>query len=158
MAVIKTNANDRKLLARLIRAEAEGEGELGMLLVANVCVNRVRVGCLDFVDIHSIERMVWQSPGGFEAVRKGGNIQITGVYSSRYNGFPLGDIFQRNVNIRTGQAPVIHYMPYLHDLIATGKVDPGDVVTHILPLDQAKHGYEIFDTKMDNCIKVVLKP
>ncbi|ARK29690.1 cell wall hydrolase [Halalkalibacter krulwichiae] len=68
MAVIKTNANDRKLLARLIRAEAEGEGELGMLLVANVCVNRVRVGCLDFVDINSIERMVWQSPGGFEAV------------------------------------------------------------------------------------------
>ncbi|WP_078427582.1 zinc-dependent alcohol dehydrogenase [Alkalihalobacterium alkalinitrilicum] len=93
-----------------------------------------------------------------QAVRKGGNIQITGVYSSRYNGFPLGDIFQRNVNIRTGQAPVIHYMPYLHDLIASGKVDPGDVVTHILPLDQAKHGYEIFDTKMDNCIKVVLKP
>ncbi|KHF41509.1 cell wall hydrolase [Halalkalibacter okhensis] len=68
MAVIKTNANDRKLLARLIRAEAEGEGKLGMLLVANVCVNRVRVGCLDFVDINSIERMVWQSPGGFEAV------------------------------------------------------------------------------------------
>ncbi|KGA95505.1 alcohol dehydrogenase [Alkalihalobacillus alcalophilus ATCC 27647 = CGMCC 1.3604] len=93
-----------------------------------------------------------------QAVRKGGNIQLTGVYSSRYNGFPLGDIFQRNVNIKTGQAPVIHYMPYLHDLIASGKVDPGDVVTHILPLDQAKHGYEIFDTKMDNCIKVVLKP
>ncbi|KHF41560.1 cell wall hydrolase [Halalkalibacter okhensis] len=68
MAVIQTNANGRKLLARLIRAEAEGEGELGMLLVANVCVNRVRVRCLDFVDINTIERMVWQSPGGFEAV------------------------------------------------------------------------------------------
>ncbi|MFB4164288.1 zinc-dependent alcohol dehydrogenase [Alteribacillus sp. JSM 102045] len=93
-----------------------------------------------------------------QAVRKGGNIQITGVYASRYNGFPLGDIFQRNVNIRTGQAPIIHYMPFLHDLIAKGKVDPGDVVTHTLPLNEAKHGYEIFDTKMDNCIKVVLKP
>ncbi|GAE37152.1 zinc-dependent alcohol dehydrogenase [Halalkalibacter akibai] len=93
-----------------------------------------------------------------QAVRKGGNIQVTGVYSSRYNGFPFGDIFQRNVNIRTGQAPVIHYMPLIHDLIAEGKVDPGDIVTHVLPLHQAKHGYEIFDTKMDNCIKVVLKP
>ncbi len=72
--------------------------------------------------------------------------------------FLLGDIFQRNVNIRSGQAPVIHYMPYLYNLIADGKVDPGDVVTHVLPLDQAKHGYEIFDTKTDNCIKVVLKP
>ncbi|WP_078551791.1 zinc-dependent alcohol dehydrogenase [Bacillus alkalicellulosilyticus] len=93
-----------------------------------------------------------------QAVRKGGNIQITGVYSGRYNGFPLGDIFQRNVNIRTGQAPVIHYMPYLHDLFASGKVNPADIVTHTLPLDDAKHGYEIFDTKMDNCIKVILTP
>ncbi|WP_050181333.1 zinc-dependent alcohol dehydrogenase [Domibacillus robiginosus] len=93
-----------------------------------------------------------------QAVRKGGTIQITGVYGGMYNAFPLGDIFQRNVNIRSGQAPVIHYMPHLYKLIAEGKVDPGDVVTHILPLDQAKKGYELFDTKTDDCIKVVLKP
>lgn len=93
-----------------------------------------------------------------QAVRKGGNIQVTGIYASRYNGFPFGDIFQRNVNIRTGQAPVIHYMPYLHDLIAKGKVDLSDIITHPLPLEDAKHGYEIFDAKLDNCIKVVLKP
>lgn len=93
-----------------------------------------------------------------QAVRKCGTIQITGVYGGRYNGFPLGDIFLRNVNIRTGQAPVIHYMPHMYNLIAEGKVDPGDIITHILPLDQAKHGYEVFDTKMENCIKVVLKP
>ncbi|MFC4401992.1 zinc-dependent alcohol dehydrogenase [Gracilibacillus xinjiangensis] len=93
-----------------------------------------------------------------QAVRKGGNIQVTGVYASRYNGFPFGDIFQRNVNIRTGQAPVIHYMPHLHDLIGSGKVNLSDIITHPLPLTEAKHGYEIFDAKLDNCIKVVLKP
>jgi S-(hydroxymethyl)glutathione dehydrogenase / alcohol dehydrogenase len=93
-----------------------------------------------------------------QAVRKGGTIQITGVYGARYNAFPLGDIFQRNVNLRTGQAPVIHYMPYLYNLIAEGKLDPSDVFTHIIPLDQAKHGYEVFDTKTDGCIKVLLKP
>jgi S-(hydroxymethyl)glutathione dehydrogenase/alcohol dehydrogenase len=93
-----------------------------------------------------------------QCVRKGGTIQITGVYGSRYNAFPLGDIFQRNVNIRTGQAPVIHYMPYMYDLVTSGKVDPGEVITHVLPLSEAKKGYELFDTKMDNCIKVVLKP
>lgn len=93
-----------------------------------------------------------------QCVRKGGTIQITGVYGAKYNGFPLGDIFQRNVNLRTGQAPVIHYMPYLYNLISEGKINPGDVVTHVLPLDQAKHGYEIFDTKKDDCIKVILKP
>lgn len=93
-----------------------------------------------------------------QAVRKGGNIQVTGVYASRYNAFPLGDIFLRNINLKTGQAPVIHYMPLLHDLIAERKVDLSDIITHSLPLEEAKHGYEIFDTKMDNCIKVVLKP
>lgn len=93
-----------------------------------------------------------------QAVRKGGNIQVTGAYASRYNAFPLGDIFMRNVSLRTGQAPVIHYMPYLYDLIADGQVNLNDIITHSLPLEQAKYGYEIFDTKMDNCIKVVLKP
>lgn len=71
MAVIKTNAEDRKVLARLMRAEAEGEGELGMLMAGNVMVNRVRSACLDFVDINTIPRMAFQSPGGFEAVHKG---------------------------------------------------------------------------------------
>jgi len=93
-----------------------------------------------------------------QAVRKAGTIQITGVYGGRYNAFPLGDIFQRNVNLRTGQAPVIPYMPYLYNLITEGKVDIGDVVTHILPLSEAKRGYEVFDTRTDDCIKVVLKP
>ncbi|WP_025727808.1 zinc-dependent alcohol dehydrogenase [Heyndrickxia ginsengihumi] len=93
-----------------------------------------------------------------QAVRKGGTIQVTGVYGGRYNAFPLGDLFQRNINIRTGQAPVIHYMPYLYDLVSQGKINIGDVVTHVLPLDQAEKGYEFFDTRTDNCIKVVLKP
>lgn len=93
-----------------------------------------------------------------QAVKKGGTIQITGAYGARYNAFPLGDIFNRNINIRSGQAPVIPYMQRLYDLIMEGKVDPGDVVTHRLPLEQAEHGYKVFDTKTDNCIKVILKP
>lgn len=93
-----------------------------------------------------------------QAVRKGGTIQITGVYGARYNAFPLGDIFMRNINIRSGQAPVIPYMPQMYDLVASGKIDPMDVITHVLPLSEAKRGYEIFDTKTDGCIKVVLKP
>lgn len=93
-----------------------------------------------------------------QAVRKGGTIQITGVYGGRYNGFPLGDIMERNVNIRSGQAPVIHYMPYMYELVTSGKVDVADIITHVIPLSEAKRGYEMFDTKTDNCIKVILKP
>jgi len=67
MAVIWHNEQEVKLLARLMRAEAEGEGILGMLLVGNVGVNRVRAQCLDFVNITSLSQMVFQRPGGFEA-------------------------------------------------------------------------------------------
>lgn len=59
------------MLARLMRAEAEGEGELGMLMVGNVGVNRIRGNCLDFRNIRSIPDMVFQKPGGFEATVKG---------------------------------------------------------------------------------------
>ncbi|MFC5469946.1 cell wall hydrolase [Cohnella suwonensis] len=70
MAVIKTNSEDVKTLARLMRAEAEGEGELGMLMVGNVGVNRIRGNCMDFKNIRSVSDMTFQSPGGFEAVQK----------------------------------------------------------------------------------------
>lgn len=71
MAVIKANSEDIRTLARLMRAEAEGEGDLGMLMVGNVGVNRIRANCLDFKDIRNVQRMVFQSPGGFEATTKG---------------------------------------------------------------------------------------
>ncbi len=71
MGVIPYTEKEVELLARLMRAEAEGEGKLGMLLVGNVGVNRVLGECLDFIPITSLQRMVFQSPGGFEATQKG---------------------------------------------------------------------------------------
>ncbi|WP_150271631.1 cell wall hydrolase [Paenibacillus tepidiphilus] len=71
MAVIKANSEDTRVLARLMRAEAEEDGEQGMLMVGNVGVNRILGNCLDFRNIRSIDDMVFQSPGGFEAPQKG---------------------------------------------------------------------------------------
>lgn len=71
MAVIKANTEDVRTLARLMRAEAEGEGEQGMLMVGNVGVNRILANCLDFRNIRRMNDMVFQSPGGFEATQKG---------------------------------------------------------------------------------------
>lgn len=71
MSVIKTTEADVQMLARLMRAEAEGEGQLGMLMAGNVMVNRVRASCLDFINITTVPQMVFQSPGGFEATQHG---------------------------------------------------------------------------------------
>lgn len=69
------------------------------------------------------------------AVRKFGTLQITGVYGLRYNMFPLGRFFERNVTMKMGQAPVIHYMPKLFDMVTNGEFDPTDIITHKIPLE-----------------------
>jgi N-acetylmuramoyl-L-alanine amidase len=66
MAVVKATESDINLLARLLRAEAEGEGLQGMLLVGNVGINRIRANCSDFKGIRTIPQMVYQ-PHAFEA-------------------------------------------------------------------------------------------
>ncbi len=63
--IVKYTDKELELLARLMRAEAVGEGNLGMLMVGNVGINRVIAKCLTFKDITSISQMVFQSPGGF---------------------------------------------------------------------------------------------
>ncbi|MNO23553.1 Glutathione-independent formaldehyde dehydrogenase [compost metagenome] len=93
-----------------------------------------------------------------EVVRKFGTIQLVGVYGLNYNMFPLGQLFERNITLKMGQAPVIHYMPALYKMIKENVFDPTDMITHRLPLSRAEHGYKIFDDKEEDCIKVVLKP
>ena len=59
-----------------------------------------------------------------KAVRKCGTVQITGVYGSNYNMFPLGAFFSRNVTLKMGQAPVIHLMPEIYKKIEENQFDP----------------------------------
>ncbi|MBB3111408.1 S-(hydroxymethyl)glutathione dehydrogenase/alcohol dehydrogenase [Paenibacillus phyllosphaerae] len=93
-----------------------------------------------------------------DAVRKFGTIQLTGVYGLNYNLFPLGTMFERNISLKMGQAPVIHYMPLLFDKITKGEFDPRQIITHIAPIEDASAMYQIFNDHEDECIKVVLKP
>lgn len=65
MAIVKYTEKERNLLARLMRAEAVGEGNLGMLMVGNVAVNRALANCLTFKDITTISDVIYQDPGGF---------------------------------------------------------------------------------------------
>ena len=66
--VIKYTEKEMELLARLMRAEAVGEGDLGMLMVGNVGVNRVLADCLTFKDVTTLSQMIYQSPGGFSGI------------------------------------------------------------------------------------------
>ncbi|MCM3713936.1 glutathione-dependent formaldehyde dehydrogenase [Alkalihalobacillus oceani] len=93
-----------------------------------------------------------------KAVRKGGTVQITGVYGGLYNMFPLGPFFTRNITLKMGQAPARHFMPDIYNLITKNQLNPSSIITHSLPLERAAEGYEKFNNRTDDCLKVVLKP
>ena len=63
--LLKYTNKELDLCARLMRAEALSDGELGMLMVGNVIVNRAISNCLDFKNIRTITDVVYQNPGGF---------------------------------------------------------------------------------------------
>ena len=63
--LIKYSNKELDLCARLMRAEALAEGDLAMLMVGNVIVNRAIANCLDFKNIRTITDVVYQKPGGF---------------------------------------------------------------------------------------------
>lgn len=92
------------------------------------------------------------------ACRSGGIVSVLGVYSGFIDTFPMGAVMNRSLTIRAGQAHVQRYMRPLLEHIENGEIDPTFVITHRMSLQDAAHAYEIFGSKEDECVKVVLKP
>lgn len=67
--LVNYTTKELDLMARLMRAEALGEGNLGMLMVGNVIVNRAIADCYTFKNVRSIYDVVYQSPGGFSGTK-----------------------------------------------------------------------------------------
>jgi S-(hydroxymethyl)glutathione dehydrogenase/alcohol dehydrogenase len=49
-------------------------------------------------------------------------------------------------------------MPMLYEKIENGEFDPREIISHIVPLEDAADAYQIFNDHMDDCTKVILKP
>ncbi|HEX8288990.1 MAG TPA: hypothetical protein VF556_13390 [Pyrinomonadaceae bacterium] len=90
--------------------------------------------------------------------RNGGTISVIGVYSGFVDKFPLGQVMNRSLTIKTGQCHVQRYMQPLLQRTINGEIDPSFVVTHRMSLEDAPYGFEIFKHKQDECIKIALKP
>jgi len=90
--------------------------------------------------------------------RKGGTISIPGVYVGFADEIPFGAAINKGLTFKMGQTHVQKYMPLLFEKIEKGEIDPSFIITHKMNLDDAPHGYKIFNEKKDNCIKVVLTP
>jgi threonine dehydrogenase-like Zn-dependent dehydrogenase len=93
----------------------------------------------------------------FQSVGKYGRVSVIGVYAGFIDKFPYGAIFGKSVTIRNGQCDVQKYLPKLLKTIENGEIDPSEIITHRLALDDAPHGYDIFKNKEEGCVKVVMK-
>ncbi len=92
------------------------------------------------------------------AVRRGGVVSVPGVYAGFIHGFMFGDAFDKGLTFKMGQTHVQAYLPRLLSLIEQGLLTPEEIVTHHMPLEDAAHGYEIFEKRKDDCRKVILVP
>ena len=94
------------------------------------------------------------------AVRRGGTVSISGVYGGQLDPMPMMTMFDRGITLRMGQC---HVKRWINDIWPV-LMDDGDVLgveslaTHRLPLGEAPRGYQLFQSKQDGCVKVVLKP
>jgi threonine dehydrogenase-like Zn-dependent dehydrogenase len=94
-----------------------------------------------------------------DIVRRGGTISLIGVYGGMADPLPMLTLFDKQVQLRMGQANVKRWVDDIMPLLTDE--DPLGVEsfhTHKLPLDEAPHAYEIFQKKQDGAIKILLKP
>ena len=94
-----------------------------------------------------------------DSVRRGGTISLSGVYGGMLDPLPLLTMFDKQINLRMGQANVKRWiddiMPLLEDEDVLGVEG---FATHRLPLDEAPQAYETFQKKQDGAIKILLQP
>ena len=95
----------------------------------------------------------------FDIVRRGGTVSVSGVYGGMADPMPMMQMFDKQVQLRMGQANVKAWVDDIMPLLTDD--DPLGVDTfasHRLPLSDAPQAYEIFQKKQDGAFKIMLNP
>jgi threonine dehydrogenase-like Zn-dependent dehydrogenase len=139
-----------------VGTEAHGSAAARMVQQAAAVMPRTLSGPL--AERFSVDRLA-AFHMAIELVRRGGTISLSGVYGGSADPLPMLTMFDKQLQIRMGQANVRRWtdeiIPYLTDADPLG-VD--DFATHRVPLSDAPHAYEMFQRKQDGAIKVLMTP
>ncbi|HET9382073.1 MAG TPA: zinc-dependent alcohol dehydrogenase [Streptomyces sp.] len=139
-----------------VGTEAHGSAAARLAQQASTLLPR-RVAA-PFAERFSVDRLAALYTA-IELVRRGGTLSLVGIYGGMADPMPLLTMFDKQLQIRMGQANVRRWsdeiLPYLTDEDPLG-VD--DFATHRLPLSDAPHAYEMFQRKQDGAVKVLLEP
>lgn len=90
------------------------------------------------------------------SVKKGGVVSIVGVYGPTGNMIPIGNVVNKGITIRANQTSVKRHLPRLIEHVQNGVLNPKELITHRIPLQDVSDAYRIFSDKLDGCIKPVL--
>lgn len=94
-----------------------------------------------------------------DMVGRGGTLSIIGVYAGQTDPISIDALFDKQIQVRMGQANAPFWTQEILPLLTKDNAfDVEHFPTHHLALDEAPHGYEIFQKKQDNAIKIVLHP
>lgn len=139
-----------------VGTEAHGSAAARMVQNASSILPRKLSGPL--AERFSIDRLTALHTA-IDLVRRGGTLSLSGIYGGLADPLPLLTLFDKQVQIRMGQANVRRWsddiIPYLTDEDPLGV---GDFATHRLPLSEAPHAYEMFQRKQDGAVKVLMRP
>ncbi|EHQ89429.1 alcohol dehydrogenase [Desulfosporosinus youngiae] len=91
----------------------------------------------------------------FRYIRPGGTVSLLGVYTMGVD-FPINQHWRRNLSVKMGLVEVTH-MNLLIELIKDGQINTNFLISHVLPFTEIMKGYELFENRVDNALKVVLK-
>jgi threonine dehydrogenase-like Zn-dependent dehydrogenase len=90
--------------------------------------------------------------------RKGGSVFVLGVFAGFVDKFPLGAVMNKGLTVRGSQMHGQRYVPMLLERMSRGELAPEYLATHVMPLEDAPHGYELFKNKQDGCVRAVFTP
>jgi threonine dehydrogenase-like Zn-dependent dehydrogenase len=92
------------------------------------------------------------------SVKKGGIVSIVGVYGPTGNLIPIGNVVNKGITLRANQASVKRLLPKLIEHVKAGRINPKEIITHKIPLEEVSDAYHMFDKKLDYMIKPILIP
>jgi threonine dehydrogenase-like Zn-dependent dehydrogenase len=92
------------------------------------------------------------------AARKGGSVFVLGVFGGVVDKFPLGAVMNKGLTLRSAQQHGHRFIPEILQRMQKNEIVTEHLATHVMPLEDAVHGYALFKSKEDGCVRAVFRP
>ena len=120
--------------------------------ILNASAGRGADGVMEVVGSDKTLRMA------IDLIRPGGIISSVGVHTAKHFSFSPGEAYDKNLIYKSGRCPARYYAEKLLKEGIVQQYPVEEIITHQFHLNEGARAYEVFDKKMDSCIKAVLFP